>query len=233
MKLYALSFPYYSTGQMHFEFSYSFASRFKNSPFFMLHKILSALLIFSFYAAHSQAQSSTVSGKIINDQTGAPIADATVVFNTSNALTAVTDSSGNFSISNVPFGNQSFSVSVNNIIAYSSTIEVNNANVNAGSIGVLATSDNYQGESIPTISLSESDMKESSDATIAGALGASRDAFINATSYTFGFARFQLRGYNNTEFNTYMNGAEISDLTDARTQYYLYGGLNKIGRAHV
>lgn len=195
----------------------------------MLKKYI-ALFVFCLIATNIFAQSAKVKGIIINDQTGTGVGNATVLLDAANIASSTTDSTGNFLFGNVPYGKYNLSVKMNGSEISHVEINVNSAKINVGEIKVTVPAENLNADAIPTISLSENELKESGDASVAGTLSASRDAFVAATSYTFGISRFQIRGYDNAEFTTYMNGAEISDLTDSRTPYYLYGGLNNMMR---
>lgn len=85
---------------------------------------------------------------------------------------------------------------------------------------------------IPTISLTETQLldDESSDQNISGILTASDDLFYRTAAFTFGPARFNLRGYTNAYTPQFINGVQINDLENGRIYFGFYGGLNDVFR---
>lgn len=83
-------------------------------------------------------------------------------------------------------------------------------------------------ENIPTISGSETDVKDDGSQNISSALNASRDPFLATASFIFSNARFRIRGYDNKNFTTYMNGIPVNDLEDGVTIWNQWGGLNNV-----
>lgn len=81
-------------------------------------------------------------------------------------------------------------------------------------------------QEIPTISISDDDLKEEGGQNISSTLNASRDAFYNTAQFVFGIARFKLRGYDNKNYTTYLNGIPVNDLEDGNTGWGQWGGLN-------
>ncbi len=82
-------------------------------------------------------------------------------------------------------------------------------------------------QDIPTLSLSDSELDEGGD-NISSSLSASRDVFYNYASFTFSFARFRIRGYENENTHTYINGVPVNDLEDGGTGFGQWGGLNSM-----
>ncbi|MEL7222896.1 MAG: TonB-dependent receptor, partial [Bacteroidota bacterium] len=86
-------------------------------------------------------------------------------------------------------------------------------------------------ELIPTISLSAEDLDGGGGSqNISGVLTASRDAFVNAAAFTFGSARFNIRGYNAKYTSLLINGMPINDLETGRVSWNHWGGLNDVLR---
>src|ERR1043165_5897700 len=83
-------------------------------------------------------------------------------------------------------------------------------------------------EDVPDVSLGESDIAELETAIVAA--NAWKDPFVSATSFTFSSARFRVRGYNNKNFLTYINGSPVNDLETGRTSFGNWGGLNPMFR---
>ena len=102
----------------------------------MLKKYISALFVFCLIATNIFAQSANVKGTIINDQTGTGVGNATVQLDAANLPAVTTDSSGNFSMSKVPYGKYNLSVKMNGSEISHIEINVNSTDVNAGQIKV-------------------------------------------------------------------------------------------------
>lgn len=83
-------------------------------------------------------------------------------------------------------------------------------------------------ENLPTVSLSESDLKDDGAQNVSSTLNAARDPFLSTASFIFSNARFRIRGYDNENFTTYMNGIPVNDLEDGGTVWNQWGGLNNV-----
>jgi hypothetical protein len=80
---------------------------------------------------------------------------------------------------------------------------------------------------IPVVQLNENDVTDDgSSPNISSALNSSRDAFYSATAYVFSRARFRIRGYDNNNFVTYLNGMPTNELQNGVTPYGQWSGLN-------
>lgn len=87
-------------------------------------------------------------------------------------------------------------------------------------------------QNIPTITLTETQLfeDESSDQNISGILTASSDLFYQTAAFTFGPARFNLRGYTIGYTPRFINGVPINDMENGRIYFGFYGGLNDVFR---
>ncbi len=84
---------------------------------------------------------------------------------------------------------------------------------------------------IPTFTLSESDISnDEGSQDVSGLLQASRDIFVSTAGYTFGPARFRMRGYNSENLTVLMNGVPLNDLQTGRAYWSSWGGLNDATR---
>ncbi len=81
-------------------------------------------------------------------------------------------------------------------------------------------------QDIPVISVSDDEGRDEGGENVSSTLNASRDAFYNTASFVFGAARFRIRGYENENFTTYINGIPVNDLEDGGTVWAQWGGLN-------
>lgn len=79
--------------------------------------------------------------------------------------------------------------------------------------------------SIIVISQAELDGDEEST-DISGILQSSKDIFVSTAGYTFGAARFRIRGYDSDNANVNMNGVSMNDMESGRVYWSSWGGLN-------
>ncbi|NOR87174.1 MAG: TonB-dependent receptor plug domain-containing protein, partial [Bacteroidales bacterium] len=79
--------------------------------------------------------------------------------------------------------------------------------------------------SVAVISLGDLDGDEES-ADISGILQSSRDVFVSTAGYTFGAARFRIRGYDSDNSTVMMNGVSLNDMESGRVYWSSWGGLN-------
>lgn len=176
------------------------------------------------------AQNAKVKGIITDDLNN--FVEGAVVSLKGTSYTATTDKNGVFQIESVPLGDYTVEVIAENHVPYSQAIKVSGAETDLGFLNTttsLSMAEESQ-DNIPTVSLSDTDVKESSTQSVSGVLNASRDAFNAAASFTFSAARFKVRGYDNDNNVTYMNGVPMTDLVSGNSMFYLWGGLNDVTR---
>ncbi len=91
--------------------------------------------------------------------------------------------------------------------------------------------DNIQ-ENMPTISLSddELDADGGSNTSVSSILGASRNPFLSAVSFSFSPVRYRVRGYENADA-TYLNGVDFTGLDNGFTPFGLWSGLTNVMRS--
>ena len=81
--------------------------------------------------------------------------------------------------------------------------------------------------SAPTIVISEAELgSDEESADISGLLQSSRDIFVSTAGYTFGAARFRIRGYDSDLSAVTMNGVSLNDMESGRVYWSSWGGLN-------
>ncbi len=85
---------------------------------------------------------------------------------------------------------------------------------------------------VPTITLtaSESESEEESQ-DISGLLQSSRDIFVSTAGYTFGSARFRMRGLDSENTLVLINGVPMNDMETGRAYWSSWSGLNDVTRA--
>ena len=158
----------------------------------------------------SIAQTGTIRG-IVKDEAGQVISKAKVKIQ-GTSLETFTDSNGAYEINNVPFGKVVLEVSDGSSVLFTQNADVNSQNIiqNINSPATDAETINASNTDIPTVSLSEDEMTESSSSRVSSLLTASRDPFYSAATFTFSIARFRFRGYDSDNSPTLLNGALLS-----------------------
>lgn len=108
--------------------------------------------------------------------------------------------------------------------------ETSQTTINQQTDSALVDDQRFNQESIPTLTISDDELKDQGTQNVSSSLGASRDAFSSAASFVFSSARFKIRGYDQENFTTYMNGIPVNYLDDGAGAWSLWGGLNSVTR---
>ncbi|MCO5231040.1 MAG: TonB-dependent receptor [Chitinophagales bacterium] len=96
----------------------------------------------------------------------------------------------------------------------------------------VASSDELQENQLifdeaPVVSLDDNDVAQG----ISSQLTAGRDPFFSSATFNWGAARFRIRGYDNNNFITYMNGVPMDALDNGTSSFFLWSGLNDVLRS--
>jgi hypothetical protein len=87
---------------------------------------------------------------------------------------------------------------------------------------------------LPTFTLTETDLdNEMESQDVSGLLQASRDIFVSTAGYTFGPARFRIRGYDSQNLSVMMDGVLLNDPETGRAYWSSWGGLNDATRNKI
>ena len=80
---------------------------------------------------------------------------------------------------------------------------------------------------LPTFTLDEiSSESNGMSQDVSGLLQSSRDVFVSTAGYTFGAARYRIRGYDNNNLTVMINGVKMNDMEGGRAYWSSWGGLN-------
>ncbi len=177
------------------------------------------------------AQTGTIRG-VIKDNAGQMVPNAPVKIQGST-IEIKTDSSGNYELKDVPYGNHVIIVGDENSFHATENVEVKEPEVvfNIQNKAAGLESLNAGAVEIPTVSFGDDEFKDASSSSVSSVLTASRDVFNNAASYVFSAARFRVRGYDSDNFPILMNGALLTDLSNNRGEYNVWSGLNDVVRS--
>ncbi len=177
------------------------------------------------------AQQAVLSGTI-RDESNQPVTGANVSLKGTN-FQMVTDSLGGFRFEKVPFGDYQLEIKRVDFAPVSQPVKVDAPESFFGTIltGVNNDVTVNNADNIPTVSLNDEEVKESSSTSVASVLSAARDPFVSAATFNFSAARFRIRGYDDENFMTLMNGVPMQDLATGRTMYNTWSGLNDVMRS--
>lgn len=178
-----------------------------------------------------------VSGIVVDSENALPI--AAVVVTLDDGTTAVSDNKGYFSFLEVPAGDHDFTFqgkeSYAEITLSTMVKDQGNGVFDLGKVQLVPTQREEgitnKEDFIPTITLSDGDLEQETDnQNISGVLAASRDVFVSAAAFTFGPARFRIRGYDSENTAVYINGVPFNELENGRAFWSALGGLNDVTR---
>ncbi|WP_431243642.1 TonB-dependent receptor [Flavobacterium sp. P21] len=100
-------------------------------------------------------------------------------------------------------------------------------------LGTLQLEDLYTDETPATlITLLDSDLSDDSSSSemTSGLLQSSKDAFLQASAFNWGQARFKVRGLDSENGTMMLNGMTMNKIYDGRPQWNNWGGLNNVLR---
>ncbi|TAH40436.1 MAG: TonB-dependent receptor [Bacteroidetes bacterium] len=188
-------------------------------------------VLFAVLTSFTFAQNGTLSG-MVKDENNRPIFNAKVLVK-SSGQSASTDSTGTFSIPSVPYGTLELEVTAEQISNHIQNFEFSETNT---VVAIPVTDKSMElaktnVDNIPTVSLSDDEIRDGSGGSVSSVLSASRDAFTAATSFVFSSARFRIRGYEDENFLTLMNGIPMNDIVSGRNLYSSFSGLNDVVRS--
>lgn len=189
--------------------------------------LYTVLLIFFFLPA--LAQTAEIKGKVL-DSYDNPVAGASVSL-LNRRFETFTTVDGSFLLKEIPFGEYEITIQEEDYSTFVQAIKIESASLDLGVLPLQTSIGSDKTGEIPAVTLDD-DVTESTPGTnVSGVLTASRDVFAFAAAYTFSAGRFKIRGYENNNFVTLMNGIPVVDLTTGNTMFYLWGGLNDVVRS--
>ncbi len=198
---------------------------------FCVHPAIFSFL-FVLFAANLTAQTTSITGSVLDGRTQDPIGGAEVRI---GVETTQTKADGSFEIQiNLGGARASISISKDGYNSLDQEITITGATVSLGTLELISEAGQVNAEDlIPTITITADEVDQDNAPNISGILTASRDVFINTAAFTFGRARFRIRGYDNLNSNLYMNGVPVNDLESGGIYWSQWGGLNDVTRNRV
>ena len=178
-----------------------------------------------------------VRGTVLDSETGRPVAAVGVTLD--DGTTAVSEEKGAFVFFNVPEGKHDFTFrGTEDYVTQTQSTVVKDQGDGVFTLGRVELVPTQRDEGItnkedfiPTITLSDGDLEQETDnQNISGVLAASRDVFVSAAAFTFGPARFRIRGYDSENTAVFINGVPFNELENGRAFWSALGGLNDVTR---
>ncbi len=198
----------------------------------MKKNILTLLFCVSFFA-FSQAQDTTVKGRVIEANSGEPIPSVQVSIQES-IYSTTTDARGNFSIidANLPLGEQILLIERVGYTTLRMPINIQSGGtLNLDPVIIEVDFAEAQTQiGIITLADDELDQEDGTSTNVSGLLQASNDVFLNAAAFDFSATFFRPRGLDNSDGKVLINGIEMNKQFDGRPQWANWGGLNDAQR---
>ncbi|MGB4654777.1 MAG: carboxypeptidase-like regulatory domain-containing protein [Bacteroidales bacterium] len=175
------------------------------------------------------AQGYSVSGRVVDNETGVYIPNAQLelnnMFNLSNSV-------GEYHFDNVHPGDYQLIVSAPNYLIERINFTVHNSDVIMADVRLkFSPYDEGLGVGIGDFSLDADD--EGGSDMYSGVLTSTSDPYSQAAAYSFSPMYYKVRGYDNEYRNVYMNGVLVNDLETGRAVWNEWGGLNEVVRNKI
>ncbi|MBJ2123391.1 carboxypeptidase-like regulatory domain-containing protein [Flavobacterium sp. IB48] len=195
----------------------------------MVKKYVVFFFIWFFNFSFSQKEI-TVTGIVIDARTQNPL-ESVVVTIQNTAVMQLTSKMGKFELHIFPKKEQLLLLRNQGYKDFLLKVQSNlKENID---LGILQLEDTYSDE-VPAalITLSDNDFSDdnSSSEMTSGLLQSSRDAFMQASAFNWGQARFRVRGLDSENAITMLNGMPMNKIYDGRPQWGNWGGLNNVLR---
>lgn len=155
----------------------------------------------------------TLTGVVVNGDSGSPLSGATVLLRDSN-VQASTNFNGQFRI-DVPDNSDVYLIVTNDgFTDFVQQYHIGRGTVNAGEIRIFPSSNDELFGEIDDLMFDESVLNDDDSAgqSVASLSGASNNVYYNTASYNFGPMYFRYRGLDNQYQSVYINGLRMNDL---------------------
>jgi hypothetical protein len=185
------------------------------------------------------AQTGTIIGKVISSQGNKAIGEATIEIPRLKLLTT-SGADGRFIITNVPAGSYEIMVSADGHKEETVSANVSSSTDDVGEIALTFVSVGQNEAINDAVQSNTADNSQSDDETgissgqsVGSALNASRDAFNSASAFSWGNFFYRLRGYEQDQNVTFINGIPMNDLEEGGQLFNNWGGLNDVFRSRT
>ena len=189
------------------------------------------ILFFLFQISCLFAQKETlITGKIIDFKSQNPLSSVVISIQNTNEM-QLTSKDGKFQFKTGLQGNQLLLFHSQDYKDKLISIRIQKENtIDLGTIPL--EEDNEANERLGVISILENDLDEDNGGSesTSGLLQASKDAFQQAAAFSWGQARYRVRGLDNQYATLMINGITMNKIYDGRPQWGNWGGLNDVLR---
>lgn len=170
----------------------------------------------------------SVIGKVINANNSEPVVGAVITLRDSGKQ-VFTESDGSFSITPESSGRFNYTITKEGFEIYLSNFSfTDTVYLDLGTVKLFPLV-SFNDSDLAVIS--ESDISETDEsAEVVSLLTASTDEFNRTAAFDFGVARFRIRGYENDQSETFLNGMPMNDLDDGYVAWSVWGGMNDVMR---
>ena len=171
-----------------------------------------------------------ITGKVVDSKTQKPMQSVLVSIQNTN-LTQLSDSDGKFTFDKVEVGNQLIRIRTNGYKDQLLQVQITEGQLlDLGTVTLEEDQTIEQQLSLVTITESDLGDDNSGSESTSGLLQSSRDVFQQAAAFNWGQARFRIRGLDNENGTTMINGVIMNKIYDGRPQWSNWGGLNDATR---
>ncbi|MDI1254647.1 MAG: carboxypeptidase-like regulatory domain-containing protein [Flavobacterium sp.] len=191
--------------------------------------VISILFVMQVFFVFAQ-KNPTITGKVVDSKTQKPLQSVVATIQ-NTTLTVLTGADGVFVIENATVGSQLLRINSNGYTQQILPLDVKEGkNLDLGII--VLEEDQTAEQQLSLITITENDLGDdnSGSESTAGLLQASRDAFQQTAAFNWGQARFRIRGLDNENSTTMINGIIMNKIYDGRPQWGNWGGLNDATR---
>ncbi|RED25080.1 carboxypeptidase-like protein [Flavobacterium cutihirudinis] len=194
----------------------------------MIKKYFIFLLLWSFSFAF--AQETVFRGVVVDAKSQNPLENVVVTIQ-NTSITKLTSKTGQFELHSSLNGEQLLLIHSQGFKDLLLKIQSNFGQIVY--LGTLQLEDLYSDETPSAlITLLDTDLSDDSSSSemTSGLLQSSKDAFMQASAFNWGQARFKVRGLDSENGTMMLNGMTMNKIYDGRPQWNNWGGLNNVLR---
>lgn len=184
-------------------------------------KLFLLLLLAAIFPSLAQS-TSTITGVVVNSNSGSPVSGAVVVLR-DLGVTATTNFNGGFRLTADATGKAEYLVvSCDAYESHAENVVLRQGTINLGEIRLSPVDSNiefYGDQDDLIFDETALEDEESSGQSVAALTGANDNIYYNTASYNFGPMYFRFRGYDSMYQSVYINGVQFNDLVRGRFSF--------------
>ncbi len=191
--------------------------------------VLSTLFVLQAVFVFAQLTPS-VKAMVLDSKSQKPLQNVIATLKSTNE-SIVTDANGFFEFKTLPAGSSVLIVSSTGYKTQTYVLEPSEGE--ALDLGVILLEEDITTElQLSLVSITENDLSDDNSGSdnTSGLLQSSRDVFQQVAAFNWGQSRFRIRGLDNENATTMINGVVMNKIYDGRPQWNNWGGLNDATR---